>query len=393
MKRGVINPGAVVVLLAMLGSLIFYVVEVTPGEREALIEDIEYSNMLLDVSPGIIKELEEIDIERTTRSIGAVEINNVPVEEVALLSNQLFAKRSAFSDEPATIGFKAADLDIIEQATFTAFVNDGRGTLIITLNGRSLFSSVVYPGQQITVPIDAANLNEGFNELKFSVTGPGIEFWKNNYYLLSAVNIITLSYPEEEAVATQTFILKEEEIEDADDVELNSFILQTSRKSAKISLLLNDNLLYESEVKTKETLNIPVPITYLNVGTNQLIWMVEKDGAYKISFVRLILESLALEDLKFYTFDISAKDWIRIHSKKIPSGLPAYGCYLNLTRSTGGNSITIRVNSQSFIRSFGEQDKISINVCEAMREGPNTVSLAAEDAIFIDRLTFELKGI
>jgi hypothetical protein len=393
MKRGAINPGAVVVLLAMLGSLMFYVVEVSPGEREALIEGVEYSNMLLDVSPGIIKELEEIDIEKTTRSVGTVEINNVPIEEVALLSNQLFVKRSAFSDEPATIGFKAVDLGIIEQATLTAFVSDSRGSLSITLNGKPLFSSVVYPGQQITVPVDAENLNEGFNELKFSVTGPGIEFWRNNFYLLSAVNIITLSYPEEEAIATQTFVLREEEIEEADEVEFDSFILQTSMKPAKVSVLLNDNLLYESEVRTKATVSVPVPITYLNVGTNQLVWMVEKDGAYKVSFVRVILESLALEDLKFYTFDISAKDWSRIHSTKVPSGLPAYGCYLNLTRSTGGKSITVRVNSQSFIRSFGEQDELSVNVCEAMKEGPNTVSLAAEDAIFIDRLTFELKGI
>jgi len=392
MKKAAVNPAAIVVLLAMLGALVFYVLEVTPSEREALIDVEEYSNVILDVSPGVIEEVDEDEIDKITKSLGEVTISNTAVEDLALLSDQLFVRRSVYSEEPAIVGFKITGLDTFQQASLSFFA-EGSGSLIIHLNGRQIYLSPVSPGQQVIVPLDTAYLTEGFNEIRFSVSGPGVEFWRVNNYLLNAVNIITLTYPGEEVIEEQSFVLTESDLESVDRVDLTAFALKLSTLPSDVTIFLNDNLLYESKVQHRASLNIPVPVMYLNTGANKLTWMVEKDGAYKFSFISFVIESLPLEKTEFYSFEISPRDYQRVIARRVPQGVPAYGCFLNITRSGGARTINIRVNSQSYAKTFTAEEKISFDICEAVREGSNIVSLSAEDSVALDRMTFEIRNL
>jgi len=392
------SPGtAPLIILVMIAVvIIFYVLTVSPEERESLIGKVNVPGItfpekaLINVNPGLILGIAESELVRTSHILALFTIDNTPQAQTKALVTQFLVKRSLTKDTPAEMSFIISDKTILASANLEMLVNDRKenGELVVTLNDKAVYNARVNAGQKLIVALPVDSIVKGENNIKIYAAGAGIKFWATNSYLLSDINLVTYSYTGTEAVKTQTIILSKEEFAGARYAKLSAFIKQMSESSAKVTIMLNGDEIYGSIPKT-DSFAIEIPASKLH-NTNTLQWSVARGGKYDVEFGRfMVLSSEKNAKIKTYSFNVLQSEYLAASTGNLD-------CILRVTQEndtvSGADLMDVGINGVTNSYYFSNY-KIEEDVCSMLIAGSNTLELSATEDVTIDnmKLTIESK--
>jgi hypothetical protein len=390
MKKGDVNPVALVILLFMLVSILFYVLSVVPGERERLLQTIpKYSNTLLSASPGLVQETDESDLDLIEHSLGTLLVDATPETESSLLSPTVTVSNSVARTNEAEFNVTIPDLEKISGAFLQFIVAESKDVLGIKVNGAAVYSQELpVSASQVTIEIPTSVLVQGENIIELSAKNPSLNIISPNKYTLNNVLLLTNEY--QEGLATTQFSLTGSEIRRTKTSTLNAFVRRLSNDYSNVAVKFNEIELFNSQIISSTSLSLNIPLSYLQEGVN-IIELTSGPGTlYRFSFLRLTNEVYELSSkAKTYEFDISQADYERIRLKTTPKIEPAFKCILKAIKSSGGNTLTITINGATTTTVI-EGSELKRDVCEDLLRGTNSLTLSADEDIVIDSLTLTL---
>ena len=308
------NAGIVLVVITVL--IIIYIMFLPPADREDLLSGgtgtgghgttsgggtvgvAPKTGIILQENPGKIYAQKEDGDEFEMSSFT---ISTSTLGDVIKSKTSLFIKSSAFEEKPETIDF-SINPDLSDNLILSFNVDEGLGRLTVTLNGKTVYVGEIEQGNSPPIYLDKDDLDTS-NTLRFSVSGPGVAFWRSNEYVLRDIKITGDITDTKGSYASQTINL------DAKDLQ--------NLKSARLR--------YLAECKEEEVRGFDVRIngyklfsgipdcavySYLSINPEQLL-----DGRNEFEFEletgRVLIDRLQLEvkydspDYPTYYFDMA----------------------------------------------------------------------------------------
>lgn len=370
--RYVRSSAGIVILFAMFGGLLLYLYLVPPDVRETVLPpvEVEQTQTLFDVKPGRLSFIDEIWRSKAIR-LNDVEIDNTLQEEKHIVNNNFEVSSTAFNQHDTEFRFLIDKSDMKSAALeFIVYDKSGDSNLKIYLNDKDIYSSKPAMGDNLRVELPFYDLNDGVNNIIITTSAQGALFWKTNSYTILNINLVTSEYNAKTASATQTFSLTQSEASNAENIELNAYVIQNSLEDANVELYLNNNRVFKAVPQANFVLDISSDM--LEGGSNIIEWVVDRDGGYSIKQAIIDMDTIKTTGNKIdYIFNIG----ININ-RYIEKGY--YDCNLVLERSSGGDRCIVNVNSEEKEVHFSS-DIISIDICDDLKEGRNRVSFYTED--------------
>jgi len=410
------SPGtaAMIIILIMAVTIIFYVMTVTPEAREALIGKVqvpgvpaEISRTVLDVSPGLIQGIPESQLTRYAHNLVTFTVDNTPQPQTKALATQFLVKRSLTTDMPAEMNFVISDKTNLASVNLEMLVNDRKekGELIVVMNDKPVFAATVDAGQKLVVALPVDSISAGNNIIKIYAAGPGMKFWAINSYLLSDINLVTYTYSGEKAGQTQTIALSKDELSGIRSAKLTAFVKRVSDGAAPIAVKLNGAEIYSATPKT-DSLSIEIPASKVQ-AVNTLQWFVGVGSEYTIEFGKFtVLTAPTGGNVKSYSFSLTQDEYSAAATGKIDCKLELSKTVTATTTSeednlppplpTGAavaqiNTVDVNINGNVNTYSFTD-DTITEDVCSYMKSGTNTLQLSATEDVTVAQMKLTLKS-
>lgn len=311
-KKGQPAAGAAILLVVIAGLLVMFVILLPPSERAELLgenisknatstldEAVDEETLLVE-SPGRIDFLGQREIEHP---LPVINIFTTTGTEVLAEKNVVSAKRALFTEKTDSMRFTIKDLDNTENLLLSFSVERGKGELLMTLNGETIFDAEVEAGVLPPVQLPSNTLQEQ-NELLFSVSSPGMAFWATHEAVLKEVQVIADVTDVGAQAASSIFLVSDTEKNNLEKVTLRFQPDCIFDQVGKLTVVLNGRVLY-SAVPDCDLAFVPIEIspTVIVEGENEIAFRAER-GSYLLSHV--LLES-RLREVEFptYFFELS----------------------------------------------------------------------------------------
>ncbi|HIH14455.1 MAG TPA: hypothetical protein HA224_04325 [Nanoarchaeota archaeon] len=369
------NYGGMILLIIMSGAILTYLLLVTPAEREKFgIVPEKYARTLLDVAPGTIS-VSESQARAKDFNFGTINLDYSINQISEELRNTIALRSAGFSED--TISLPVTLDQTAESILLQAVVSDklGDGKLLVFLNGIEVFNEAVNKNQilKITLP---KNLWQASNTLKFSVSSPGAAFWNTNSYSLVNVNLITNKYAQAKAITTQSFTLTGELATGLQKATLTAYVTATVPKS-NYEITVNGKAVYSGI--GIGSISLEIPNNYLVSGENKIAFSVAKDSGYRLAFTKITATYyLAGLKAKKYTFFVNDYNWNQIRDSGIY-------CTVKAVKSSGGDSVNVRVNGKSLKLGFIE-GSADAQACQYFIKGDNELVLGSNEPVELSSL-------
>ncbi len=313
------QAAAAAVLIAILaGVIIAFVILISPADREALLNNQELPSLsgngdggygsiervLIEEFPGRVDFLRLNEVEHSLASVRIYtgEESNILAEKFSA-----YMKNGVFSDEDSTFTFRLDDLDNVEDVVLTFGVASISGNLKILWNGEEIFNRGVAVDETPVVPIPS-NLLRQSNELIFSVSSPGVAFWKSNFAELSSIQIVGEVTQLSLQSARNTFLISETEYNNLDSLELHFQPECVLQAVGKLTVKVNSVPIYSGVPDCGLSL-VPVEFSrdIIRQGENTLEFFTDR-GQYELFHVKVISE---LEEIEYptYYFELSSEEF------------------------------------------------------------------------------------
>ncbi len=313
-KRGQ-AAGAAVLLAIIAGLIIMFIILVPPSEREKLLgtddsvpereEGLPSFKVLLRESPGRLDFLDKKEVEHPLPVI-----NVFTKEESQVLAKKNLARVSnkAFSELTSDFSFFIQDLSTVDNVLLSFTIGEfNQGNLIILLNGEEIYNSPAVSGavQPIVIPNNAL---QNSNVMVFSVSSPGLEFWKTNEITVRDIRLIADVLNLRAQQSRNLFLVTETEKSNLESVLLQFQPNCRIQDVAKLRIQLNGKELYNA-VPDCEVQMIPLELSPLDInqGENELVFSAER-GTYQLSHVK-VKSFLKAVDYPTYYFDLSLEQY------------------------------------------------------------------------------------
>lgn len=319
-KRVVKRKGqasAAAALIAIITALIvLYILFIPPAERESLLEGeegevgegvsvVEENETLLLESPGRIDFLSQKTIDHAVPTLHIfTRTEGLILEEKA----SLYIKKSVFSSKQANVSFRISDLANTENIVLSGGIKEGMGRLIIKLNGNEIFNS------EVRGNIPAIDLPKKWlktdNILEFSVSSPGIMFWRTNEYSLENVRITADVTSIEAQSSRNLFLVSATEKNNLERVMLK-FEPDCTDDSGRLDVYINEYNIYSAVPDCGGgRMSLEFSPAYLKIGENELIFRITK-GDYFLSHITVQSE-LKTIDFPVYYFELTDEEYTEV---------------------------------------------------------------------------------
>ncbi len=370
------NYAGLILIIIFSAGIIGYLLLVSPMERERLnIIPEKYTRTLLDISPGMVSTSDS-GTRPAEFDFGSISLDYSVQTFKDILKSTLTVKKSSFSDSSVKVPITVRQNP--EAIFLQAIVTDkaGSGKMIVYLNDYELFSQEVEKNQILKIPVPLSLL-QATNTIEFSVSSPGLKFWEASLYSLADVTLATSTYVSARSLSSQTFTLSGEQAGNAQRAVLRLYVSRVSQASANYKVRINGQEIYSST--RAGTIEIDVPVGVLKGGPNTVEFVVEKDGAYRISFASLTVDYfVATATAKTYSFLVNDYNWNQISS----NGL---NCIISISKASGGEAANVQLNNYGL--KFGFADSVSEQgVCKYLVRGDNKLVLTADSPIELSSL-------
>ncbi len=249
--------GAAVLIIVITMLIIIYIVFLPASERDKILDAStsggsgssssgssssglkKFNVTVLQVNPG---RMDFQANDRVEHLLPAVNLMTKKQGKVLEEVSSIYVKSGVFTKEPQKMTFTINELDNVENVLLSFNVKVAVGRLIVNLNSLEIFNSEIKGSiEPITIK---KNELKNINTLEFSVSSPGIAFWKVNEYSLEKVKITGDVKDITGQKAKTVFIVDEQEEDSASKVKL-SFVPECDpEKAGKLTVTLNGNSLF-----------------------------------------------------------------------------------------------------------------------------------------------------
>ncbi|MCC7574693.1 hypothetical protein KO361_03825 [Candidatus Woesearchaeota archaeon] len=274
------NHAAILVII-ITGLLVLFVLSISPEEREKLLNDETTTNgedplfpgstTLIRAVPGQVKYSPETEI---IHEFSPFNLNAEVKGELIHTKNSMYLKNSAFEKITDTITFKI-NPETTNNILLNFNVEQSSGSLIIHLNGETIYNAPIRPGNSPPINI-APSLLRQENTLQFQVSGPGAAFWRYNHYTIKDINLYGDITDLTRSKATQVFNIATKEANElkASNIRYLPACKPETTKNLRVHI---NNFEIFSGIPDCEVFNtIQIPINYLYEGINDITFQIEE---------------------------------------------------------------------------------------------------------------------
>jgi hypothetical protein len=298
MKKGQVptNPQSYAALLIfVIGlTLIIYILMLPPSDRADLLEENRTTagdgkkdqiTILMTKEPGTLSNIADTEI---IKDLPAFSLYSRTDTESLIDSISVGARKSLFEEKIGNISFIIDDFKNTNNYLLSFTVPKRRGELTILLNDQivSIAEYTTDSPSPIKLPKDWLREN---NNIVFKVSGPGIEFWRANEYLVQGLRI-TADVTDTSGVENkQVFVLTEQEKANLQAFELSFVADCKTTDVSPIDIYLNKRRIYYSVPDCGQPIKVAQQdATRLKEGENDLLFRAEK-GFYEVYSVEATL--------------------------------------------------------------------------------------------------------
>ncbi len=385
--------GAAVLIAIIAGVLIMFIILIPPADRAELLGEQDSSssgkssgssgkagvikNFILQ-SPGRIDYLTQKEIEHPLPVI-----NVYTSEESKIISEKsvVSAKRGILSKKPSEFTFQVDGLDDIKSPLLSFTTKTLQGHLIITLNGEEVYSGDPSSSfRPITLPRD---LLRSENVLLFSVSSPGLAFWRTNEFVAEQVRVVADVTNRESQVANHVFLVSETEKNNLDRVTLKFQPECRYGEAGPLSIRLNGKEIYNALADCDVAL-IPLELAAGDVrqGENSISFSTNR-GTYVLTHVTVV-SKLQEVDFPTYYFELSQEEYEEVNDG--PRRLRVALSFVDVTKTREGQVI-FNGNSYHFDT---RNATISFDVSDDAIRGTNSVKITPRKTLEVRELRVDM---
>jgi len=382
------SAGVLVGLIALL--IIMYILFLPPEVRQDLLTENETSSSaggtsqelktLLDEKPGRLEPSSVYEKYADGHTVGDLTVKVSRNAAVIKTINPFYIKNNIFGTISKQTTFEIKNLETVDNIMLSFAVSSHQGRLIVKLNGKEIFNSEVKSYNPSPIQISKDELVEGTNTLEFSVSGPGIAFWRENYYEVSDIKItgyITdLAYQK----SSSSFQISEFEIENAEKYYIRFYADCASSNRGQLTVYINGQELTTILPDCGSQQSIEVSTNYFSAGQNKITFSTDA-GLYSVQQIRVIPQ---FKEIKYpiYYFNLESSQY-----EKVKKGNAKVRLSLNFpddsekTFNLRINNILKRVNTRN--------TKYELNISSDVVEGNNAIKLEPVSTVDISELKVE----
>ncbi len=376
------NLGVMIILFVIVGGIVYYAIVATPGERKNLgIELPKFEKELLDVSPGLIRGAPSPTSEDGLHQMQNVIVDGRPREKTTLLKSQARLVKTTFYDQIANLTFKL-DMSSVSGASVSGRVLSSKNPseLVFILNGEEVESLKVSGGQDFKVNLQTNLLLEN-NNLKLELRTTGL--FKSAEMELRDIYLIASEHEDFKASVQRSFTLRDTEFTGLKSAVLSFYAKALVADAGPLAIELNGNEIY-NDIPLQE-FSIKLPLQYLKVGQNNIIFRVARDGAYNLGFVEVntgFTHTPVSKGTRDYRFTVSSFVLSGIRANRMT-------CPLHIASPARDSELTILINTNQVTETFAN-NTINLDACRYFKLGDNTLALSSENDVTVSGLTLNV---
>lgn len=313
------NPQTMISLLIFIigVSLVLYILFLPPQDRADLLEQNRTALGLPElkdkvtiiklVEPGrlsniaedeIIKDIPEFNLFTRTDATSLIDFDSI------------YIKKSLYEEQSRNITFNIDRFENTDNFVLSFNAPMHKGIMTIILNDNILTSKEFTTESPSPLKLPKDYL-KSVNSLVFKVSGPGVEFWKSNEYILENLKITADVTDKSNQENQQMVLITEQEYDNLLSYQLEFAIDCRTMDVAPLEVYLNKRKIYSSVPDCGSKVEVPaVDATRLRQGENELIFRTEK-GNYLLYNVQ---STIKLKEPIFptYYFTIAEDDFSEI---------------------------------------------------------------------------------
>lgn len=366
-RKGQDNATSVMTFIILVALfMVLYVLLLPPEDRAALLNSTGTNNdgggvggsaaakTLLLESPGEVFASEDNKIKHEVDSVNLF-VRNIPI--VNTLSSSISVSRSAFGRSDQTLVFDLEQLANVKRASLSFFVEDQQGTLIVELNGNTVYKNRISESQAVIITLPNSFLRER-NDLKIYTDSPGILFFRTNHYTLKDIKVKE-EFESINSKESRTFSISPLEKEAIESSRLEFFLfcnsLNLDYTTFKVDLN-SKNLFSEIVSCSGGQRGVDVDPSLLIEGKNELLFVIEA-GDFSVSGVEL-LNRLRTALFRSYTFDLTKNEFEKVRSEDarvlLSLIMTEKGKSKKATIWIGDQKVSIDTTSDTFFRDISD---------------------------------------
>jgi hypothetical protein len=373
------NPQSYISLLIFLTGvlLVIYILMLPPGDRSELLEQNRTEDddddtrdditILMTREPGRLTNIADDEIVHDLPSFNLFSRTDA---SILLDFDSIYISKSLFEEQQRNISFNINEFENTDNYVLSFTSPKHEGILTILLNDKIIHSNELSTASPspITLPGDWLDRS---NNLVFKVSGPGIEFWKSNEYILQDLKITADITDTSSLENKQIIVVNEEEKAYLESFELRFLVDCKASDVSPLQVYLNKRLIYSSVPDCGYPVQVPtVDETRIRQGENDLLFRADK-GSYLVYSAEVTL-NLERPLFPTYYFILDEEQYKDLKNDKADINVT-----LLFPNDVDRKKGTVHVNGFFFeINTFDKSFNRKVN--QYVREGNNAVEIRPE---------------
>jgi len=308
------------VLIGLIGLLIIIYILFLPAEtrQELLTENTTNTTtgtektyaLLLDEQPEKLEPSSIYDKYSDGHSISDVFIKVTRNAAVLKNINPFYVKNNIFGSSSKSVTFDIPNVDTTDNALLSFATSSHSGRLIIKLNGQEIYNSEVSSYNPNPIELPKELLANNTNTLEFSVSSPGIAFWRENSYDLLDIKITGYVTDLSMQSSKSSFDIASFERNNVEKYMLSFYVDCASTTTGKMSVEINDRNVAEFVPDCGSPLAFDLAPSYFVSGENDIAFSADA-GRYSIQQIKIVP---SFKDIQYptYYFNIKNEEFIKI---------------------------------------------------------------------------------
>ncbi|MGV8169475.1 MAG: hypothetical protein ACP5N3_05450 [Candidatus Nanoarchaeia archaeon] len=391
-RSGQQSGNAAILIIIITVLIVLYILFLPPAEREALLANNSATHngssstgqILLRESPGALDYIAE---DQKDYDFPSFTINTEVRGEVLSSRNSLYVKNSVFEKKEEVVVF-TADPELTDNIVLSFNIEKAEGRLNVVLNGETILDSELLEGNSPPINIDTHNLQTS-NELRFSVSSPGVAFWRFNEYSLKNVKVTADVTDISQSENVQSLSLTDEDIKYLESAQLRYSPVCNLQEISSMEVLINGYSLFKGVPDCGMYNYAPIAAGTLKEGQNQIVFRVDR-GSILIDRLRLT-STYETDNNPIYYFEVEEDNFTNPDDPEdyeLNSDLDAY---LDLTfPNTNPKRFEIFINGMK-IGFNTARTKETKQIDNYIRPGTNSVEIRPLQDMTMTEIRIRLK--
>jgi hypothetical protein len=393
-KSGQAGNGAAILLIVITVLIVLFILFLPPAERYNLLSNNSNVPGTTASSAGVILlretplRLNYISDDEREYDLSSFTISTSVSGQVLTSRSSLYVKNSAFEKRAASLQFTATS-GLTENILLSFNVVDAEGRLNIALNGETIFDSEIQAGNSPPITLDAEKIQES-NELIFSVSGPGVAFWRYNEYTLQNVKITADVTDNSQSENTQTLLLTEQDLAYLKDARLR-YNPVCSNQGSRLDVSVNGMNVFSGVPDCGMYAYKPISSNLLFAGENKFVFRVNS-GTILIDGIRLT-STFETDNNPIYYFEMEDANFTNPADPEDFALKSNYDVFMDLTfPNTDAKRFEIFINGKKI--GFNTAKKLETRqIDNYVRPGTNSVEIRPLQDMTLTELKIRLKRI